>query len=361
MVVDTPIEDLLAWPDDERARVDTLLAIRRWWMTDLYREVRAEWSQRADDRPPRTMAEAAPIVEQLPSFPIFVWIDKYLQDRLWAEVGRMVDGRLSDIEATLAPRPGDLGTIMTDPDLEYPAYYTPIDFHRQPGGIWPDNRGAVVYAIGARVIHVGRNDEFELHDKFVADLPLDDEPGTVLDLACGFGKTTFSLKRRWPAASVTGIDLSVPCLALARRLATARGLDVHWRQGDVEHLPVPDGSIDLVTVTMALHELPIDAIVRALTEARRVLRPGGTLAALENRLIGDPLRDVLGAWHSDVISEPYMNPFRAEDFGGLARRAGFDAVDVADWCPPGAVPGSEHDPTRWSSPWSLLVATRSRG
>jgi ubiquinone/menaquinone biosynthesis C-methylase UbiE len=305
------------------------------------------------------METAAPVVEGLPSFPTFVWIDTYLQDRLWAEVGRIVDGRLVELDAALAPRADDLGTLTIDPELDYPDYFASTDFHRQPGGIWRDNRGAVIYAMGARVIHVGRNDDFQLHDKFVHDILVDEPPRSVLDLACGFGKTTLWLKRRWPHADVAGIDLAAPCLALARRIASERGLAIDWRQGDIEHLCYAAGSFDVVSVTMSLHELPLDAVNRTLTEARRVLRPGGVFAALENRLIGDPLRDVLGAWHSDVIAEPYMNPFRAQDFAALARDAGFESVRVTNWYPPGAAPGSEHDPANWSSPWSLLVARRS--
>jgi SAM-dependent methyltransferase len=358
MLADTAIDDLLAWPAAERARVETLLAIRRWWMTDLYRRVRAEWGAATADRAPASMDDAAPVVERLPSFPIFVWVDKYLQDRLWTEVARIVDGRLGELEAVLSPRDGDLGTLSLDPELQYPDYYVGIDFHRQPGGIWRDYRGAAIYAMGARVIHVGRNDDFQLHEKFVHDITVDVEPQAVLDLACGFGKTTFSLKRRWPDADVAGIDLAAPCLTLARRMASERGLVIDWRQGDIAQLPYPAGSIDVVTVTMSLHELPLDAIHRALAEARRVLRPDGVLAALENRLVGDPLRDVLGACHSDVIAEPYMNPFRAHDFGALARDAGFHAVDVTTWYPPGVAAGSEHDPANWSSPWSLLLARR---
>jgi ubiquinone/menaquinone biosynthesis C-methylase UbiE len=356
MLVDTPIDELLAWPSEDGARVQTLLALRRWWMTDLYRQIRTEWEQHDSDLV--TKEGEAPSVEALPSFSTFVWVDKYIQDRLWEEVARIVDHRLPELDATLEPRPDDCGTLTLDPELDYPDYYEAIDFHRQPGGIWRDNRGAAIYAMGARVIHVGRNDQFELHDKFVDDLPVDN-PRSVLDLACGFGKTTFSLKRRWPDANVAGIDLSSPCLALARRMASDRGLSIDWRQGDAEHLPYADASFDLVTVTMSLHELPLDAIHRTLAEARRVLRPGGTLAALENRLIGEPLRDELGAWHSDVIAEPYMNPFRAQDFAALAGDAGFETVEVSNWYPPGASPGSEHDAANWSSPWSLLVAVRS--
>lgn len=119
--------------------------------------------------------------------------------------------------------------------------------------------------MGARVIHVGRNDNFELHDTFVASLPVQ-RPSRVLDLACGFGKTTFSLKRRWPEAD--GLDLSAPCLRLARRMATEGGLAIHRRQANAEHPPYEDGGFDLVVVTMALHELPRESIFKVV-RARR--------------------------------------------------------------------------------------------
>ena len=352
------IDELLAWPDDELARIDHLMAQRRFWMGPLYRKMRAEYDEAAGATGATvgSMDEARAIVDTLPSTPYFLWLDRHIQDTLWTEVEGMVQRRSEAIEASLTPRDDDLGTLTEDPDLVAPGYYSGTDFHRQTGGIWPDARGAAVYAMGARAIHVGRNNNFELHDAFAGSLPTE-RPTRVVDLACGYGKTTFSLKKRWPEAEVHGLDLAAPCLRLARRMATERGLEIHWRQGDAEHPPYDDASFDLVVVTMALHELPRESIFIVLREAHRLLRPGATFAALENRLIGDPLRDVLGAYHSDVIVEPYMNPFRGSEFAEYANAAGF-TTEVTNWYPPGAVAGSEYDPQQWSSPWSLLVARK---
>jgi ubiquinone/menaquinone biosynthesis C-methylase UbiE len=351
------IDELLEWPAEEKAQIETLLALRRWWMTDLYRRIRHEYDAAVNGgAQPAELVDAKPTVEALPSFQTFVWTDRYIQDRLWYHVGRIVDRRRELLDEALSPGVEDLGSIELDSQIEYPGYYEECDFHRQPGGIWRDRRGAAVYAMGARIIHVGRNDGYELHHKFVADLPIE-SPRRILDVGCGFGKTTFALKQRWPAAEVVGLDLAGPCLELGRRMATDREVAIVWKQGAAEELPYDDASFDLVTVTMVYHEMPVGAIHQAMAETYRILRPGGMLAALENRIIGDPLRDVLGAWHSDVIEEPYANPFRAERFDVLASAVGLDA-EAAPWYPPGVAAGSEDDRSRYSIPWSLLLAIK---
>lgn len=353
------IDELLRWPSGELPRIRYLVGLRRYWMTELYGRLRREYDERVDaDAPPVSMAAAQPIVDELPSLGYFLWLDQHIQEQLWREVERMVDTRIEVFQRVLDPRPDDLGTLETAAEFPYPDYYAGFDFHRQDGGIWRDVRGAIIYAMGARVIHVGRNDGFELHDRFADTVPLED-PATVLDVACGFGKTTFSLKRRFPDAQVHAVDLSAPCLRLGRRMATERDLEIHWRQADAERLPYDDDTFALVTVTMALHELPMSSIHGAVAEVARVLAPGGTFVTLENRVIGDPLRDLLGAYHSSLIGEPYMNAFRATPFTEFAQAAGFAAAQEQPWYPPGAAPGGEHDPANWSSPWRRLVAHKA--
>lgn len=124
-----------------------------------------------------------------------------------------------------------------------------------------------------------------------------------------------------------------------------------------EHLPYDNAGMDLVTVTMALRELPTESIYGVLREAYRVLRPGGTFVALENRLLGDRLRDLLGAYHSEVIQEPFMNRFRGSDFPQYATAAGYTA-EVHPWYVPGTVPGAEYNPDQWATPWAQLVARK---
>lgn len=218
---------------------------------------------------------------------------------------------------------------------------------------------AAIYLLGARIIHVGRNSDFQLHDQFVDELEPGRAPERILDLGCGFGKTTFSLKRRWPEAEVQGLDPAEPCLRLGRKMASARGRDIRWRQADIERLPDSDESCDLAVITMVMHEMPATAIRRTLAEAYRVLRPGGTLAMLENRLIGDPFRDTLLKWYSQLIDEPYWEGFRHLDIAAEARAAGFDGARLDKWYIAGTDgPAAEADPRRWCTPWGRLTATK---
>jgi len=353
------IFDILAWRDEEIPRVRTLLGMRKFWSGPLYGQLREEYERMTDGKPtPETADEAWPIVDALPSLPRWAWLDRHIQDRLWDDVGKMVDDRIEALSRSLQPKNDDLGTLRIEADFTYPDYYETIDFHRQDGGIWREDRGAAVYAMGARVIHVGRNNDFQLHDAFADSLDAG-EPQEILDLACGFGKTTFSLKKKYPNAHVEGIDLSAPCLRLGRRMATEMGLDIDWRQADMEHLPYDDNAFDLVTTTMTLHELPLDAIRQSLAEACRVLKPGGTLVALENPLVGEPLRDVLTQYHSQIIVEPFHYDFRRADMAEFAKDAGFTEAETHAWSPFGDKPGTATNPRSWVTPWSWIQAYKA--
>ncbi|MBB2924313.1 class I SAM-dependent methyltransferase [Cellulomonas cellasea] len=104
--------------------------------------------------------------------------------------------------------------------------------------------------------------------------------GAVLELAVGTGLNL----PLYPAAvhHVLGIDLSAAMLDRARARVRDLGLGerVALRQGDVQRLDLPGGSVDTVVATYALCTVPDPGA--ALLEARRVLRPGGRLVLVEH-------------------------------------------------------------------------------
>lgn len=105
--------------------------------------------------------------------------------------------------------------------------------------------------------------------------------GDVLEIAVGSGRN-FSYYP--PAIRLTGIELSSAMLELARSRAVELGLEADLRLGDAEALEFPDESFDTVVCTFSLCSIPDDR--KAVTEAERVLRPGGRLILLEH--VGSP-------------------------------------------------------------------------
>jgi len=101
----------------------------------------------------------------------------------------------------------------------------------------------------------------------------------VLDLACGTGDLAFAAARC--GAEVIGVDLTLTMIEHARvRGRTEAGAErIQWSVGDMTHLPIADGSCDVVTTGYGLRNVP--DLTSALAEIHRVLRPGGRLYSLD--------------------------------------------------------------------------------
>ncbi len=99
-------------------------------------------------------------------------------------------------------------------------------------------------------------------------------PSSVLEVAAGTGVGTRELAIALPAAtSIIATDLNQPMLDHAAVIGTAR--PVEWRQADAMKLPFPDKTFDVVVCQFGLMFF-LDKVL-AISEAHRVLRPGGTL------------------------------------------------------------------------------------
>jgi SAM-dependent methyltransferase len=102
----------------------------------------------------------------------------------------------------------------------------------------------------------------------------------VLDVGCGPGTITLDIARRVTPGRVTGIDASAAVIAEAAAAASADGVDVEFRTGDIYALDVPDQAFDVVHGHQVLQHL--SEPVAALREMRRVCRAGGVVAARDS-------------------------------------------------------------------------------
>ena len=105
-------------------------------------------------------------------------------------------------------------------------------------------------------------------------------PLEVADIGCGDGYLTLEMAR-W-ARTVVGIDRSDRVLERGKALADRRRVtNVQWRKGDLTRLPLDDASVDVALLSHALHHAADPE--SSVTEAVRILRPGGRLLVLDLR------------------------------------------------------------------------------
>lgn len=104
-------------------------------------------------------------------------------------------------------------------------------------------------------------------------------PGArVLDVCCGTGSHLAFYQDT--GCALFGLDASPAMLGAARRRL---GSGAHLDLGDATRLPYSAGAYDLVSCKLALHEMPPDARRAVLSEARRVLKPGGRILLIDFR------------------------------------------------------------------------------
>jgi demethylmenaquinone methyltransferase / 2-methoxy-6-polyprenyl-1,4-benzoquinol methylase len=165
-------------------------------------------------------------------------------------------------------------------------------------------------------------------------------PGwSVLDVAGGTGDIAFRIvEASGRAAHATVLDINGSMLAVGRERATKRGLEanVAFVEANAEELPFADASFDAYTVAFGIRNVPrIDV---ALSEAFRVLKPGGRFLCLEFSQVEMPLLDrVYEAWSFNAIprigqavagdGEPYR--YLVESIAKFPDQARFAAM-IAD-------------------------------
>jgi arsenite methyltransferase len=152
------------------------------------------------------------------------------------------------------------------------------------------------------------------------------EGETVLDLGSGGGiDVLLSARRVGPTGKAYGLDMTDDMLALARENQRQAGLaNVEFLKGEIEHIPLPDNSVDVI-ISNCVINLSADK-ARVIAEAFRVLKPGGRLA-ISDVVVRGPVPEVvrrnMELWIGCVAGALEESEFRA-----LLRRAGFVEVEI---------------------------------
>ncbi len=166
----------------------------------------------------------------------------------------------------------------------------------------------------------------------------------LLDVAGGTGDIAFRFLKRAPGSEAVVCDMTEDMLIEGQRRAEAELLNdrLEWVVGDAMALPFEDRTFDVYTISFGIRN--VTRIEDALSEARRVLKPGGRLMVLEfSQLPNAGLQQLYDLYSFNVI--PRMGQVIAGDrdsyqylvesirkfpdqdrFAGMIRDAGFDQV-----------------------------------
>jgi arsenite methyltransferase len=149
---------------------------------------------------------------------------------------------------------------------------------------------------------------------------------TVLDLGSGGGiDVLLSARRVGSTGFAYGLDMTDEMLALARQNAAERGVaNVDFLKGQIEAIPLPDASVDVV-ISNCVINLSVDK-PRVLREAFRVLKPGGRFAVADVIVQGElpaEIRRSMELWAGCMAGALEDATYR-----GLLADAGFDRIGV---------------------------------
>jgi arsenite methyltransferase len=160
------------------------------------------------------------------------------------------------------------------------------------------------------------------------------EPGeTVLDLGSGGGiDVLLSARRVGPTGKAYGLDMTQDMLDLARENQKKAGIEnAEFLEGDIEHIPLPEGTVDVV-VSNCVINLASDKD-RVLREAYRVLKPGGRFAVSDIIVRGEvpeAARRGMELWTGCVAGALEQNEYAAKLAAAGFTEIGFEVTRVYD-------------------------------
>jgi ubiquinone/menaquinone biosynthesis C-methylase UbiE len=318
-----------------------LLSAKTYWTRTLYPAVREEY-----EKSPTTLPQSV-------LYQYYCWLERHLQRYKYSGRYGLQPYHAQDRERLEVSLNGSPAEVREG--FQYPEYYTRVDIHQHPGGVWSDPIAGFVYERGARsTTPLAGQRHRDLHDRLTSmALERGPAPARVLDMGCGFGKSTRPFYEALGPGMVEAIYLSAPCLRLAARDANG---GARFRQMDASRTDYPDASFDLVTSTMLLHEMPPAVVEKTLAESARLLKAGGRMVHLDFLPAPDEFSRLIHFGHARRNNEPFMEPLARMDLAALLERLGFRNVEIRPFEEGDGVLSSGYK--YWRFPWALISAER---
>jgi SAM-dependent methyltransferase len=204
---------------------------------------------------------------------------------------------------------------------------TAADDNRDVFRLAPSLDASVLQGLADRLEFRGTDEGYaRLSQAYFRQLPLH-SAARVLALGCGTGIEVRALRRAAPhSAVIVGVDHSPVLVEIARRLTADEGLDenVTYETGNAHQLPYAEGTFDIVTLhTLVSH---VDDPLQVLREARRVVRPHGTVAIFDgdyaSLTFGFPDHALAKTIEEDLRKVMVANPRVMRDMPRLLHAAG---------------------------------------
>lgn len=336
-------------PDfEEQARLDFAMALKgalrgplREALPAIYENRAAPLWAEANGRRPRHWREVAEAMEPDAAY------------RWWSALGRAQQEFYVDVTSTVCERQhpelierfrtitgGEVkGSMQLGLNEPLPPYQGEVDIHCVPGSyfierteddVWSGARsdlGSFIFSMGK---HGALNDDKGLAGAaYVKSRFPDLMVERVLDLGCTIGLSTLPYCDAFAGAEVHGLDLSAPSLRYGHARAEALGKAVHFRQGNAENTPYPEGHFDLIVSHILLHETSRAGLEAIVAECWRLLRPGGVMMHIEVPVRRTESFDqFLTNWDAVHNNEPFWSTLGEMDLIGPAVRAGFTEAEV---------------------------------
>ncbi|MBL0923120.1 MAG: class I SAM-dependent methyltransferase [Sphingomonadaceae bacterium] len=258
-----------------------------------------------------------------------------LMDFASVEHGRIARDAYEESRDLLEPELDKLenqGPANLHADLAFtqPDYHKDVWFHRTEGGWDGHPQQGFIHGELIHRHYVSKNfpgDIFVQRRRVLQELPRQDYR-RILEMGTSSGHFTVALQQTFPQAQITGVDVSLPMLKQALRVANENGWNWDLHQRAAEDTGFADASFDLVASYIIFHEMPQQAIEGVFAEAWRVLEPGGQM--LMSDVTPYAAMDRMAAWRADWMAanggEPYWREAASMDWKAAAEAAGF--IDV---------------------------------